>query len=336
MKRLACIALVGMGMILPSPAMAADGTAPFEVMPPGGVSCASWTLGRDEAGRGYTVLLTEEGVLRAEREGWVAGYISALSVEILPTDRGATRDLTEGVARDEIMSAIDDYCAENPLHSLLSATASVSLELANRWLAAHPAGGASRGQSAPLPTAGLAPAEPNDPVPEESAPPQLPPPPESSTALVSEPEPLPPPIPAPTTPAPPPPAAPAPAPSANPPVAAAPPSAPPPAAPPPAAAPEPVPPPPELRGAVSALSGGAVVQIGAFRSDALAAQAWREFLAQHHEIVGDLVSDIQEADLGASGVWHRLRIGPFNDRNAANAFCATLKARGADCFVAAP
>jgi cell division protein FtsN len=91
-----------------------------------------------------------------------------------------------------------------------------------------------------------------------------------------------------------------------------------------------------LRGAVSALSGGAILQIGAYRSSAVATQAWQDFLVEHRDVVGDLVSDIQEADLGASGVWHRLRIGPFADRDAASAMCATLKTQGADCFVVVP
>ena len=183
MKRLACVVFVGAPlMVVALPAIAADTSAQYEVMPPGAVSCGSWTLGRDEAGRGYTVLLTQDGVLRAEREGWVAGYISALNVEILPSDRGATRDLTEGIARDELMASIDNYCAENPLHSLLSATASVSLELANVWLVAHPARGAPGGERARLPIAGLPPSDQNISVGEEIAPsgavpalPELPP-----------------------------------------------------------------------------------------------------------------------------------------------------------------
>lgn len=332
MNRLAFVALVAAQIAQLSQAKAADFIAEYEVMPPGSVSCASWTLGRDEAGRGYVVLLSEEGVLRAEREGWVAGYISALNVEILPSDRGVPRDLTAGVARDEIMTAIDDYCAENPLHSLLSATASVGLELTNVWLASHPAGAASGGEIARLPTAGLAPAEESNPVVEDDFPPETTPPPEPPAASLSQPAPLPPPVPAVAAPAPPP--APDPAPNDIPAVAAAPPA---PATPTPAAAPEPASaPPPALRGAVSALSGGAILQIGAYRSSAVATEAWQDFLVEYRDVVGDLVSDIQEADLGASGVWHRLRIGPFADRDAANAMCATLKTQGADCFVVVP
>jgi hypothetical protein len=338
MKRLAYVVFVGTPLIaVPHPAIAADGSAQYEVMPPGAVSCASWTLGRDEAGRGYTVLPTQDGIMRAEREGWVAGYISALNVEVLPGDRGASRDLTEGIARDELMASIDNYCAENPLHSLLSATASVSLELANAWLVAHPAGEPPGGERARLPVAGLPPSDQNISVGEEVAPsdaaPALP---ELPSALAAAPA-SPPPVPA-VPESTPPPAAPVPDAPEIPSLASVPPPAsnqflPVPAAPveavPAAAA-------PELRGAVSALAGGALLQVGAFRTNALAGQAWQAFRAEHREIVGDLSSDIQEVDLGVRGVWHRLRIGPFADRDAANARCAVLKTRGADCFVSAP
>ena len=161
--------------------------------------------------------------MRAEREGWVAGYISALNVEILPSDRGATRDLTEGIARDELMTSIDNYCTENPLHSLLSATASVSLELANAWLVAHPASGAPGGGNARLPIAGLRPPDQNISVGEDVAPsdavPALPELPSASGATPASPLP----VPAVSEPATPPPAAPVPDPPDVPPVAAAPP-----------------------------------------------------------------------------------------------------------------
>ncbi len=56
----------------------------------------------------------------------------------------------------------------------------------------------------------------------------------------------------------------------------------------------------------------------------------------HREIVRDLATDIQPVNLGERGVWHRLRIVPFSDSDAADGVCAILKARGADCFSAAP
>ena len=44
---------------------------------------------------------------------------------------------------------------------------------------------------------------------------------------------------------------------------------------------------------------------------------------------------VQKADLGAKGVWYRLRIGPIPDKTAAAKLCSQLKAQGLpDCLVA--
>lgn len=356
MKRKSCVAFVGTSLVVPAllalPAIAAEARAPYEVMSPGQVSCASWIEGRDAAGRDDVVFLTQQGVQRAEREGWVSGYLSALNIEILPNDRGAIRDLTEATDRNALMASIDDYCALNPLHSLLSATATVSLALANEWLAAHPPSPAFGEMNPRLPTAGLPPPEAPVSDDEEVLPSAaevplsaLRPEPLPEAQPVAQPEPLPP-LPGPTL-------APAPAPPTNPVQAAPTPVPPAPVAPPTPQAPAvpaepiPVPPPaaafappsspvPELRSVVAAVTGGALLQIGAYRTDALAEQAWQEFLAEHVDIVSGLATDVQAVDLGARGVWHRLRIGPFSSSEAANTTCNSLKARGADCFAVMP
>ena len=124
------------------PAVGADAGLQYRVLPPGEVSCASWTRGREVAGKGNSVFLTQDGVSRAEREGWVHGYFSALNIELLPADRGARRDVTEGIDRDALMAMVDEYCAANPLDSLLGATTSIGATLTRDWLAAHPVSGA--------------------------------------------------------------------------------------------------------------------------------------------------------------------------------------------------
>jgi len=148
--------------------------------------------------------------------------------------------------------------------------------------------------------------------------------------------------------APPPAAAPAPPPrpaAAPPPSAAAPPRPAPQAATPPAQvaqaakAPQAAPPPPAPAAAAvgggRAVSGAAVLQLGAFESQALANGAWATLRARY-EALGQLAPDIQRADLGAKGIVFRLRAGPFADRTAAVDACTQLKAAGANCFVAAP
>ena len=45
---------------------------------------------------------------------------------------------------------------------------------------------------------------------------------------------------------------------------------------------------------------------------------------------------VQKADLGAKGVWYRLRIGPIADKTAATKLCTQLKSQGLpDCLVTA-
>jgi cell division septation protein DedD len=100
------------------------------------------------------------------------------------------------------------------------------------------------------------------------------------------------------------------------------------AAPPPAAPPAPT--------VASAVSGGALLQVGAYPSEELAQEAWQNFRAQFPGVATGLSSDIQRADLGERGIWYRVRVGPFADESSAVTACDRLKADGGNCFVAAP
>jgi hypothetical protein len=88
--------------------------------------------------------------------------------------------------------------------------------------------------------------------------------------------------------------------------------------------------------ASAAASGGAVLQVGAYPSEAMALEAWETFRAQHGAMVPGLSEDIQRADLGENGIWYRVRVGPFVSDVAASAACENLIANGGSCFVAAP
>ncbi len=81
-----------------------------------------------------------------------------------------------------------------------------------------------------------------------------------------------------------------------------------------------------------ALSGSHVVQVGAFRSNDEALAQWSGMQSRLGAVIGDKTFDIEAADLGAKGVYHRLRIGPFSSSDAASAYCATLKQNGQDCL----
>ncbi len=88
-------------------------------------------------------------------------------------------------------------------------------------------------------------------------------------------------------------------------------------------------------GSVTASGGPAPywVQIGAYRKAAQSRAAWQKLLAAHPEQLADQPHAIQKADLGAQGVFYRVRLGPFDARGRARDACAGLSRAGVDCFI---
>lgn len=84
-----------------------------------------------------------------------------------------------------------------------------------------------------------------------------------------------------------------------------------------------------------ALSGSHLVQIGAFRSQAEADGQWSKMQGKFGTFLAGKSPDVERADLGAKGVYYRLRIGPFASADDAKTYCAGLKERGADCLIKA-
>ncbi len=82
----------------------------------------------------------------------------------------------------------------------------------------------------------------------------------------------------------------------------------------------------------SAVSGTHVVQVGAFRSNDEAVAQWNRMASRLDGYLDGKLRDVERADLGDRGVYHRLRIGPFNSSQEANEYCAGLKERGQDCL----
>ena len=80
-------------------------------------------------------------------------------------------------------------------------------------------------------------------------------------------------------------------------------------------------------------SGAAVLQIGAFKSQADADTAWKAYKAKHAALLSGVGNDIQTADLGEKGTWYRLRITGFPSKDVASATCDRLKADGGNCFL---
>lgn len=82
-----------------------------------------------------------------------------------------------------------------------------------------------------------------------------------------------------------------------------------------------------------ASTGAFKVQLAAFRDQQAADAAWTQLTTRHRAKFSGAGKHIQRADLGARGVFYRLRAGSFADRAGANAFCNALKSAGEDCIV---
>ncbi|MEZ5921087.1 MAG: SPOR domain-containing protein [Parvularculaceae bacterium] len=80
-------------------------------------------------------------------------------------------------------------------------------------------------------------------------------------------------------------------------------------------------------------SGSYLVQVGAFRSQVEADGQWSKLQSKLGDYVSGKGPDVEVADLGAKGVYYRLRIGPFTTADDAKTYCVGLKDRGTDCLV---
>ena len=87
------------------------------------------------------------------------------------------------------------------------------------------------------------------------------------------------------------------------------------------------------RGFDYASGGEFFVQISALRSEAAATQAWQKVTAANPELFASASMSVERADLGAKGVFYRLRAGTFGSRASASEFCDAYKAQGGDCIV---
>ncbi|MFG6080779.1 SPOR domain-containing protein [Paracoccus litorisediminis] len=80
-------------------------------------------------------------------------------------------------------------------------------------------------------------------------------------------------------------------------------------------------------------SGSAMVQIGAFDSDALAKGEWKRVAGKFGGLFDGKSRIVQEAQSGGRTFW-RLRAGGFASKDEARKFCAALIAGGIDCIPA--
>ncbi|PHR91118.1 MAG: hypothetical protein COA69_13790 [Robiginitomaculum sp.] len=87
--------------------------------------------------------------------------------------------------------------------------------------------------------------------------------------------------------------------------------------------------------ATTAIGAGAyVVQVASLRSRVEANTLWTRLDDKMGDVIGSAHSaDIKRVDLGAKGIYYRLRVSGLADKNAATALCSRLKTRGQDCIV---
>ncbi|MGZ5936407.1 MAG: SPOR domain-containing protein [Rhizomicrobium sp.] len=91
---------------------------------------------------------------------------------------------------------------------------------------------------------------------------------------------------------------------------------------------------PVLKPAISetAATGNRSVQLGAYRSEAEANDAWTHLQKNAGAMLAALTPLIGPTDLPGKGRWYRLRIGQL-DVAAANQLCASLKGKGIACIL---
>jgi len=74
------------------------------------------------------------------------------------------------------------------------------------------------------------------------------------------------------------------------------------------------------------------IQLGAFRDTISAQTYWASFMIRYPDLAKSHQRSLSMADLGAKGIFHRLRLGGFADMTSAETKCRQLLADGTDCF----
>ena len=83
----------------------------------------------------------------------------------------------------------------------------------------------------------------------------------------------------------------------------------------------------------SVASGAALVQIGAFDSDAIAGAEWDRVSGRYSSLFAGKSPVVQKHEAGGRTFW-RLRVAGFAGRDDARKFCAALIEAGGDCIPA--
>jgi hypothetical protein len=81
--------------------------------------------------------------------------------------------------------------------------------------------------------------------------------------------------------------------------------------------------------------GPYVAQLAALQSEDSVDPAWRRFASRAPQLFAQARMDVVRADLGARGIYYRVRAGYFADRANATRFCDRIRQMGQDCIVVA-
>lgn len=81
-----------------------------------------------------------------------------------------------------------------------------------------------------------------------------------------------------------------------------------------------------------AITGAWAVQISSAGSEEAAWATWKKLQARH-KILKSEKPNVVKADLGAKGIFYRIRLSGFDDQTSAKKSCAKLKSNGVSCYI---
>ena len=82
-------------------------------------------------------------------------------------------------------------------------------------------------------------------------------------------------------------------------------------------------------------NGPYLAQLAALQSEAGVDLAWSRLASRAPDLFANARMDVERADLGQRGTYHRVRAGYFADRDNASRFCERIRRMGQDCIVVA-
>jgi cell division protein FtsN len=93
-----------------------------------------------------------------------------------------------------------------------------------------------------------------------------------------------------------------------------------------------------INGEVSVIEpdgGNYFLQLGSYKDRSHAEKGWKILKSQNADLLNGIDPIITEADLGTDkgGVFYRLQVGGYSDKDATMRLCGTLRDRSFDCFM---